>query len=548
MKEGTRRIFLWLLPSLAGVLLTLYPYLLTGVPYGTDQWGELRNAEQILAHSPVALGVAPQFDRSNIFWPGVSLLEVTFSLVFRVEPINSIPIVVAASSFLTTTLFYLIVEKLSKGSVAASISSLLLVGASFYIISEASASKQTLAFSFFMLGIFLAVCSSKFDWKTFSLFGIVSLALAITHHVTTLILLAVLLSTSIVFAGIRIRYSSVKISNPVSLALIVTLVTVFYFAFYASTGWYGLKLPIEAGTFLSLLSFGAVAVAPVLYYSLSKPRSLVPIEEMIILVGGIVIFLVGTRTHVIPLAPVLPSEIIVFAIPYFVVGFLSLIGHRVMQARMSRTSFAFLASWVGAIVGLEGFAIFSGITGSVVFVYRLFIFLYPGLAALAGIALTSIFVLRKSGIKWMKPVVALTVLIIAGFGAYTSLSGVVGGNNILGGHWSYQSSEMSGETWTKTYIPSGSVLSGDSTIFYLFNDYAHVNMTSPASLSLYAYLSGLTNSGRPALLATYSLMSQDGFVTYTGYGLPLPGNWYGKLENSTSVVYSNGNIVLWKSD
>ncbi len=290
MKEGTRRILLWLLPSLVGVLLTLYPYLLTGVPYGTDQWGELRNAEQILAHSPVALGVAPQFDRSNIFWPGVSLLEVTFSLVFRVEPINSIPIVVAASSFLTTTLFYLIVEKLSKGSVAASISSLLLVGASFYIISEASASKQTLAFSFFMLGIFLAVCSSKFDWKTFSLFGIVSLALAITHHVTTLILLAVLLSTSIVFAGIRIRYSSVKISNPVSLALIVTLVTVFYFAFYASTGWYGLKLPIEAGTFLSLLSFGAVAVAPVLYYSLSKPRSLVPIEEMIILVGGIVIF------------------------------------------------------------------------------------------------------------------------------------------------------------------------------------------------------------------------------------------------------------------
>lgn len=545
MKESTKRTLLWLLPTLAGVLLTLYPYLLTRVPYGTDQWGELRNANEILARSPVALGVAPQFDSYNIFWPGVSMLEVVFSLTLHTIPINSIPLVVATSSFLTTTAFYLIVEKLSKSSTAASISSLLLVSASFYIISGASASKQTLAFSFFMFGIFLAIFNSKFDWRTFLLFGITSLALAITHHVTMFILLSVLLSIGIVYAALRIRFSEFRTSNPTSLVLISASVTLVYFAVYASTGWYGLKLPIDAGTVMTALSFGAVAIAPVVYYSLSRPRRLVPVEEMIILVGGIAVFLIGTETHVIPLAPVLPSVIIIFAIPYFVVGFLSLLGHRIMQARMSRSNFAFIASWVGAIVGLEGFAIFSGITGSVVFVYRLFIFLYPGLAALAGIALASIFLLRKNGGNLLKPLIALVVLVIAGFGVYTSYSGVVGGNNILGGHWSYQSSDMSGESWTSAHIASG-VLSGDTTIFYLFNNYGQINMSS-SSLGVYAYLAGLTSSGKPKLLATYSLMSQDGFVTSTGYGLPLPGNWYGKLENSTSVVYSNGNIVLWNS-
>ena len=547
MKEGTKRILFWLTPALLGVLLALYPYLLTGVPYGTDQWGELRNAEQILAHSPVALGATPQFDSYNIFWPGVSILEIAFSLIFRIDPIKSIPLVVAACSFLTTSLFYLIVERLSKSSVAASISSLFLVSASFYIISEASASKQTLAFSFFMLAVFFAVCNAKLDWRTFFLFGITSLALAITHHVTMFILLAVLLSVGVVFAAVKIRFSSANVMNPTSLALVAAVVTLVYFALYARTGWYGLKLPIGSGTVVSLASFLAVAIAPVVYYSLSRPRRLVPIEEMVILVGSIAIFLIGTRTHVIPLAPVLPTEIIVFAIPYFVVGFLSLLGHRIMQAKMQRANFAFLASWVGAIVGLEGFAIFSGITGSVVFVYRLFIFLYPGLAALAGIALYFLFTTRKLRLNWLRIGGALIVLAIAGFGAYTSLSGVIGGNNILGGHWSYQSSDMIGESWTKTYIPSGTVLSGDSTIFYLFNDYAHVNMSSFTNLGVYGYLAGFSNSGKPALLATYSLMNQDGFVSYTGYGLTLPGNWIGKLENTTSVVYDNGNIVLWQS-
>ena len=49
---------------------------------------------------------------------------------------------------------------------------------------------------------------------------------------------------------------------------------------------------------------------------------------------------------------------------------------------------------------------------------------------------------------------------------------------------------------------------------------------------------------KPAYLVTYSLMETNGYVLFL-YGLPLPGNWTATLQQSSPVLYNNGNIVLW---
>lgn len=39
-------------------------------------------------------------------------------------------------------------------------------------------------------------------------------------------------------------------------------------------------------------------------------------------------------------------------------------------------------------------------------------------------------------------------------------------------------------------------------------------------------------------------MQQNGYVLFL-YGEPLPDAWMPKLENDSSLVYANGNVMLW---
>ncbi len=56
--HSRHRVVLLVIPLAAAVILRLYPYFLSGVPWGTDAWPLIRNANEMLANSPMSLGEA----------------------------------------------------------------------------------------------------------------------------------------------------------------------------------------------------------------------------------------------------------------------------------------------------------------------------------------------------------------------------------------------------------------------------------------------------------------------------------------------------------
>ena len=67
------------------------------------------------------------------------------------------------------------------------------------------------------------------------------------------------------------------------------------------------------------------------------------------------------------------------------------------------------------------------------------------------------------------------------------------------------------------------------------------------SCNVYTYLESLgqlgTNSSQ--MLLTYSMMSTQGYDLNL-YGLPVPANWLGSLSNQSSLVFNNGNEMIWR--
>ncbi|MGI0078280.1 MAG: hypothetical protein ACRECH_01505 [Nitrososphaerales archaeon] len=91
--SSRHRVVLITIPLAVAVVLRLYPYFLSGVPWGTDAWPLIRNTNEMLANSPTSLGGNPIFDSYNIYWPAVSLFGALASLIFGVTPIVAMPIV-----------------------------------------------------------------------------------------------------------------------------------------------------------------------------------------------------------------------------------------------------------------------------------------------------------------------------------------------------------------------------------------------------------------------------------------------------------------------
>jgi hypothetical protein len=536
------RFVLWLIPVIAGAILALYPYWLNHVPYGTDEWGLLRNAEQILTQSPVRLGALPQFDDYNIYWPGVSILEVVFSLIFRTVPLSTVPVVVLASSVLTTSAFFLLIERLTKSGATASIASILLVTAGFFITSAASATKQTVAFSFFTLALLLFLRQDTGWKKNLILFSLTTAALALTHHVTMLLLFTVVLSASLVEYLIKFR-SQIPTTRNYLFFFVVGVIFLSYYEFYSKPGWKNI-FPLGSSDIVSIIAFWALAMGPLIYYSLARPVKLGQVYAVIVLLTGAIaaVLFLGTRAPLVAGAPIVDSGILLLASSYLATSVIAMLGYYLMQSKMGRLSFAFLGSWMAAIFALVCYMLFASTVG--IFVFRLFIFLYPALAAFSAVALVKY--LGASGrpsMNMIKKVVLVAVILgISSLSAYQSYAAIVLGNNLLGGHWTYRGSDLSGERWTQTYLQSDSQVAGDTHISYLFGSYGGINVTGP-SISTYAYLTGLS-SNEPTLLATYSLMGVDGYVIVAD-GLPLPQNWITRLENMSSITYDNGNIVLW---
>ena len=541
--RSRHRVVLLVIPLAVAIILRLYPYFLSGVPWGTDAWPLIRNANEMLANSPTSLGGNPIFDSYNIYWPAVSLFGAAASLIFGVPPIVTMPIIVPLVASLSTLFFFLIVEKLTKNSIVACIASLFFATAGFDAIFTASATKESFAYPLFILGILVLLM--KTDLKSITIFTIVSVALAVSHHVTTLILLAIVAAVVVTNAVLAMAGHQ-KFGKTWLFPLIVGIIFAVYFELYAKTGWIqGGNPPISIDSVIPIVAFFFLSVAAAVYFSLaSKLRSMLA-EGLVLLGASLALLFLSTETSVLPFAPTLPRLIAVLALPYLLVGFFAIFGYKAMHDGEDRSPFAFTSSWLAATLALLGYALF-GTPNGVFLIYRFFTFVYAPVAIFAAL-----FIVRLSGkagrgslaFARRAAIVALIIGIIFA-SSYMSYASVVGKENLLAGHYAYTRSDFASAQFVSITLPANYTLAADSMIGDLYTSYFLINVNPNQG---YAYLENLrqlgTNSSQ--MLLTYSLMNTEGYDLNL-YGLPIPANWLESLSNQSSLVFNNGNEMIWR--
>ncbi|MEM3554117.1 MAG: hypothetical protein QW658_04080, partial [Candidatus Bathyarchaeia archaeon] len=196
-----RSLYIFLALSIA-LVLRLYPTIVSGLPFSVDAWSPIRNTELLIEYTPIRLD-DEVFDGYNNYWPGVSLFGAVFSQVTGIRPINLMATIVPLAGGLTVLFFYALISRLSQSHKLAFFASILLATAFPYTLFMSGVTKETYANPIYMLSILIFLGSSK--WRKILLFTIVSVALVLSHHLTTLVTIVVLasitLASSIARAG-----------------------------------------------------------------------------------------------------------------------------------------------------------------------------------------------------------------------------------------------------------------------------------------------------------------------------------------------------------
>ena len=535
---GRHRALLFLFPFVVAVLLRIYPYLVYGVPYSTDSWSPIRNAEHLLAYSPTTLGGNPVFDNYNIYWPANSLFGAVASLVLNVPPIKMMPLLFPVIGAVTVIIFFLVAEEVTGSALVASMAALFLACAGFDAIFTAGVNKETYALPLFMLSILLLLW--KTDKRSGALFVITSVTLALAHHATAILFLAV--AASVLFVNsVRLKRRGESVGRKPFLLVIGGAITLAYFLAYAEAGLGALAGLLTVQNVFLAFAFLTAFISPVAYHAVSRPSRLLLAEGGIVLGLTVAVLAVGTRASLIPLAPLVSLALLYAAIPYILLGMLAIFGYRIIHLSRDRGSFVFVAAWLSAVLAMGYLALFSTVPDGLFILYRLLSFIAPPALILASLALQRVLGgTRRRGV--MKVVVVAIILVIAVPSAYQTYAASIQRDNLLGGQWAYQSSDLVGAQWMSGNSAHGNLtLAADSRISYVLTDYLGMKVDAESG---YLYLVSPDQAVRPAYLVTYDLMERNGYVLFL-YGLPLPANWTTTLQHSEPLLYNNGNIILW---
>jgi hypothetical protein len=77
---------------LVALILRLCPTFLSGLPFSTDAWSPIRNAEVLMRYTPVSMGDDKIFDGYNNYWPANSIFGVIFSYVVGLKVMDAMAI------------------------------------------------------------------------------------------------------------------------------------------------------------------------------------------------------------------------------------------------------------------------------------------------------------------------------------------------------------------------------------------------------------------------------------------------------------------------
>jgi len=527
-----------ILPVLLAVALRLYPYLLSGLPFSTDAWAPIKNAELLAEYTPVPLD-DKIFDGYHNYWAANSVFGVIISEITSLSPLEAMAFFFPVIGASTILIFYALVRRLCNAEI--SFIAAIIFGTAFtHAFFTAGVTKETYANPIYisLILVFLHPKISR-QKSTVLLFAILSATLAFSHHLTSIIALAVISSISLAYLIDSAKKSLALNKSSILLTLILIVANALYFGLFAYRGF---KYTVAYSDLVSAASYLVLAFALALSLT-SKPYAPTQTRTLIASLGTVaaafLFVLLTLNISLVPsFTPTVQRHVLLYVSPYFLT--LPFITFGYGYQRQIKGSIAPLF-WLTTLMGLEAYAFFSNSGIGVALWIRTPNFLYPPLAILAAAGLYRLYATAKKSHlqKFIKPTIMATILVIAILNVYSLYAAVSLQDRYMGYHWLYNVEEFKAGAFAEAN--GNSTMAGDMKIVHLMQDYFKINVDV---FQGFRYLSGNSES-QPQIIFIYGQMLKNGYVLGF-HGVDLPENWTEKTSR-LNLIYANGVAELYAS-
>lgn len=531
-----RKTLYILLPFLIALILRLYPTFLSGLPFSTDAWPPIRNTELLIQNTPVDLGDRSLFDSYNNYWPANSIFGAIYLQIVGVDVMSGMAFIIPITATLAIPIFYVLAERICGDHTLAFSASILMAVAFPHSLFTAGVTKETYANPIYILIILIFL--SRGVWRRILIFTLASIAIVMTHHLTSIIILIILVSI-VLHKFIDSFRRGLEFSRIDFILILIMIATItIYFMVYAHEGF---RWILTVSDLLSVASYQIAAFTIALYLALKpyKPTGKrIIIKYLIALILPIMIVLLCTRRPIVPEAPQLPSHYIIYTAPFIIASLLATLG--LEEIGSVKNSHHGLTSifWLTAVLGLEGYAIFGNSPFGLGLAYRVLNFLWPPLTLICSLGIRRINLSGGKRLKiLMKTSVATVMVLFIVFSCYNIYAAVSLQERYMGYFWLYKIQEYEGGLWIARF--TNQTITGDVKTSYLLKGYFNVETDILHGLK---YLAG--KSVKPQILYIYREMFINGYVIYGGYSIDLPGKWIEKLY-SLNLIYSNSYVNVY---
>jgi ABC-type lipoprotein release transport system permease subunit len=290
----TKSLVVVVLLLVFSVGLHMYPTLRTGLPFDPDSWSHyLLSSKMITTHH--ALEEHPFFYINyNTHWPGITFILSECSLVTGIDLLDTTRVVIPLISSVSLLLIYALTVLISQSRAAGVVSAAVFCIGGIYLNRSSAVTKESLAFILLLLTIYLyGAGRTKKTFVPYFLSFISYGCLLLTHHITTLLFILILLSVLIpltvyeLYRGIHQKWIGV-----LDIAFAIYCITLFY--------WFNKDMS-------EFLRFGFSDISLLLSY--------------LLVVGSIFTYLALRQSLRRTVLLSLVASACLILLPYFIVGF-----------------------------------------------------------------------------------------------------------------------------------------------------------------------------------------------------------------------------------
>ncbi len=229
------------------IVIRLLPILYWNEVFSTDSWPILGIAAKVAKYTPSDIFSEPISDEYNVFWPLLIMFNTVYNIVLDLNFKFTSHLMTAIISSITFLAAYVFTKNILRDVKLALIFSFLCTSLSSNLLMTASITKEAhaLPFLFLILGVY---AKNTWKFKDFCLLTLLTIALTITHHLTSLIWLLIVTFTSIILVFKGATFLRPRLTY---LALTYAIMGSHFYFF----GIHGLKNVIDLNSVVSLIAF-----------------------------------------------------------------------------------------------------------------------------------------------------------------------------------------------------------------------------------------------------------------------------------------------------